>query len=391
MAKLTQSPDDGKSYHREGEVREMNWAKIVLIIAAGALVIAIAVASLPLPGAAEPVEAIPERWAQAGHADTTSRSFTYWNDDDPPVIPVGCAQCHSLYGYLDYLGLNDRTPGQVDEPAHIGSVVYCYACHNEVAQSRTSVVFPGGAEVTGLGWESACMSCHYGTESTVSVNAAIEGLELDEVSEDLAFLNVHYGIAAATQMGSEAAVGYQYEGKDYVGRYMHVPGFVTCIDCHDAHSTAVSPADCAPCHANVVTYDDLYAIREVSIDYDGDGNVQVGILEEIRTFHDTLFEAIQTYAEEIVEVPLVYADRFPYWFFVDEDADREPDPAELTFANRYQSWTPRLLRAAYNYHFVTEDPGAFSHNPQYVLQLLYDAMEDLAEQVPVNMEAFTRP
>jgi hypothetical protein len=369
----------------------MGWAKIVLVVAAVALVVAVGFASLPILEASQPVEAIPALWSQAGHSDTTSRSFTYWDDDDPPVIPEDCAQCHSLYGYLDYLGLNGRTPGQVDEPAAVGSVVYCYACHNEVAQSRTSVVFPGGAEITGLGWDSACMSCHYGTESTASVNEAIAGLDLDEVSEELGFLNVHYGIAAATQMGAEAAVGYQYDGKDYVGRYLHVDGYATCIECHDAHSTAISPADCAPCHANVVVYDDIYAIREATTDYDGDGNVDAGILEEIRVFHDTLFEAVQTYAEDVVGVPIVYGDRFPYWFFVDIDADHEPDPEELTFANRYQSWTPRLLRAAYNYHFVTEDPGAFTHNPLYVLQLLYDAMEDLAEQVPVEMEAFTRP
>ncbi len=369
----------------------MNWAKIVLIVAAAALVFAIVWASVPLSGAAEPVQAFPERWSQSGHADTTSVSFTYWDDDDPPVIPVGCAQCHSLYGYLDYLGLNDRTPGQVDAPAHIGSVIYCYACHNEVAQSRTSVVFPGGAEITGLGWDSACISCHYGRASTVSVNQATEGIGVDEINEDLTFINVHYGIAAATQMGSDAAIGYQYDGKDYVGRYLHVPDFVTCIDCHDAHTTAITVNDCAPCHANVVVYDDIYDIRELTTDFDGDGNVTKGILAEIQVFHDTLFEAILAYAEEIVEVPLVYGDSFPYWFFVDEDADGEPDPAELTFANRYRSWTPRLLRAAYNYHFVSQDPGAFTHNPQYALQLLYDSMEDLAERVTVDMEAFTRP
>ena len=40
--------------------------------------------------------------------------------------------------------------------------------------------------------------------------------------------------------------------------------------------------------------------------------------------------------------------------------------------NRYRSWTPRLLKAAYNYQVVSKDPGAYTHNPTYALQLLHD-------------------
>ncbi len=369
----------------------MTWGKIVVVAAAAALLVAIGFASVSFLQPAESLEAIPGQWTEAGHADTTSLSFTYWDDDDPPVIPVGCAQCHSLYGFLDYLGLDGKTPGQVDEPAHIGSVIYCYACHNDAAQTRTSVVFPGGAEVTGLGWESMCLSCHYGRQSTVSVNEATAGVEADTVSEELSFLNVHYGVAAATQYGSEVAVGYQYPERVYVERYRHVENWETCIDCHNAHSTQISVEDCAACHANVVEYDDIYAIREATTDYDGDGDVQKGIKAEIETFHTTLYDAILAYADDVVGVPMIYADQFPYWFSVDPETDGEPDLSELGFADRYQSWTPRLLRAAYNYQFVKKDPGAFTHNPEYALQVLYDSMEDLAERVPVAMDAYTRP
>jgi len=30
----------------------------------------------------------------------------------------------------------------VDEPAPVGSVIYCYACHNEPAHELTRVLFP---------------------------------------------------------------------------------------------------------------------------------------------------------------------------------------------------------------------------------------------------------
>ncbi len=366
----------------------MDWPKLITIVAALALVAAVAQATFSIIDRPEPLEAIPAQWTQSGHSDRTSLSFTYWDDDDPPVIPEGCAKCHGLYGYLDYLGLDDRTPGQVDEPSPVGSVIYCYACHSEPAHELTSVVFPGDTEVTGLKWtEANCMNCHSGRASTVGVNEAIEGLEADTVDEELEFINVHYGVAAATLMGAEVAVGYQYADREYVGRYAHAPDYARCTDCHDAHSLKINPRDCAPCHANVVDYDDIYDIRELPTDHDGDGNTQKGILAEIEALHTALYAAIHYYAAEVVEDPILYGDAFPYFFFKEIDAEEQ----DLTFPNRYLSWTPRLLRAAYNYHYVHQDPGAFSHNPEYVLQLLYDALDDLSEKAPVDMERYTRP
>jgi hypothetical protein len=49
------------------------------------------------------------------------------------------------------------------------------------------------------------------------------------------------------------------------------------------------------------------------------------------------------------------------------------------------------LSAAYNYHFVKMDPGAFAHNPKYVIQLMYDSLADLGAQVPVDMSGLVRP
>ena len=47
-------------------------------------------------------------------------------------------------------------------------------------------------------------------------------------------------------------------------------------------------------------------------------------------------------------------------------------------SNQYNAWTPRLLRAAYNYQYVAKDPGAFAHNGTYILQALYDSLDDLS-------------
>ena len=67
------------------------------------------------------------------------------------------------------------------------------------------------------------------------------------------------------------------------------------------------------------------------------------------------------------------------------------EPGEAIFPNRYQSWTPRLLRAAYNYQFVAKDHGAFAHNPHYVMQLMFDSLADLSQVATVDMTGLTRP
>ena len=53
------------------------------------------------------------------------------------------------------------------------------------------------------------------------------------------------------------------------------------------------------------------------------------------------------------------------------------DPEEVNPGNRFDAWTPRLVKAAYNYQFAKKDPGGYVHNPRYVLQLLHDSVMDL--------------
>jgi hypothetical protein len=96
---------------------------------------------------------------------------------------------------------------------------------------------------------------------------------------------------------------------------------------------------------------------------------------------DLLFAAIQKYAADKAGTPIVYdAGSYPY-FFIDTNANGVADPDELTSANAYASWTPRLLRAAYNYQWVQKDPGAFAHNGKYIVQILYDSIQDVGGDV----------
>jgi len=126
-------------------------------------------------------------------------------------------------------------------------------------------------------------------------------------------------------------------------------------------------------------------------DYDGDGNFEEGIYNEITTLYDALYDAIQTYAADVAGTAIAYdSHAYPYWF-IDTNENGEADPDEANFGNQYASWTPRLLRAAYNYQYVTKDPGAYSHNPLYIIQVLYDSLSDLGTQVDVDMTGMARP
>jgi hypothetical protein len=324
---------------------------------------------------------VEQLWQTSAHADAEARAFTNWNrgpdetdEDQPAVIPKACAKCHSTTGYHDYLGLDGSTAGEVDNAAPVGTTIECEVCHNDVTKDKHSSVMPSGAEITGLGKENVCLDCHQGRQSTVSVNEATAGLDEDEINEELSFLNIHNNAAGATQHGTEAQGGYEYEGRKYSGLYTHVTDFETCIACHNQHTLQVDARKCRACHVEAVDTANLRNIRVRRVDYDGDGDNSEGIADEIETIRERLLLAIRIYAARTEGLDnIVYEDRNPYFF----DEDGEP----------YATWTPRLLRAAYNYQYAVKGVGGYAHNSQYTIQLLYDSLYDLGAGSP----AMTRP
>lgn len=336
--------------------------------------------------AAEPIESATMGWTESGHANWDSPSFTFWQNGEPALIPARCASCHSLTGMVDYLGLRGTETGSVSGPVATGTVISCNACHNAGALRLEAVEFPSGAMVNAIGREAVCLHCHQGLASTESVAEEIAGLEDDEVYPDLGFISVHYGVAAATLVGSQARGGYQYPGMEYVGRFEHVENYRACDECHNPHSLQVDPLACSSCHVYVTSTTDLDTIRHNTPDYDWDGDVSEGIAGEVETFEELLYQAMQRYAREVAGMALVYdAEAFPY-FFEDPEGDGEAGSADA-----YSDWTPRLVRVAYNYHLLQQDRGAWAHNAEYVLQLLYDSLLDLSEVVPTEIERLRRP
>ncbi len=302
---------------------------------------------------------VEEAWAASAHNNLDTRSFTHWDEDEPSEVPVECAKCHSTPGYLDFLGADGSSPGQVDVPAPTGSTIECDACHNDIAESKDFAVMPSGLEITGLRQESNCLECHQGLASSIQVAETVADHPKDTVNIDLSFPDIHNNAAGATFYGIEAKGGGEYPQYDFAARFYH--GFDTCATCHDPHTLQVRADKCSACHLGATTIEGVRTIRLSRIDYDGDGDISEGLSGEIETMKEKLLITIRLYAAVTDGAELI--------------------SYEGSFVNKageaYTTWTPSLLQAAYNYHYAAKDVGSYSHNPKYSMQLLYDSIDDL--------------
>lgn len=355
-----------------------------------AVISAIAAAATLASGAASAQDSpslsmIVEGWAASGHADAEAEAFAHWNDEGE--IPPQCATCHAGAGFRDFHGIDGSAPG-IEAPLPVGGVVDCDTCHADGVTTITEIAFPSGLSLPVLENAATCMTCHQGRNSGPSVVSRIEGMEPDAVNPELSFINPHYAAAAATLLGSEAHGLYEYPEQVYIGRFAHVGETTTCTSCHDPHALTVAVEACAECHAGATS---TLAIRAQTTDFDGDGDTAEGIAGEIETLRGILMAAIIAYGSEVAGTPVVYsAAAFPY-FFTDSDGDGAVGAEEAVRDNRYASWTPRMLAAAYNYQFATKDPGAYAHNPRYVLQALHDSIADLASAMDWQPPVIARP
>ncbi len=319
-------------------------------------------------------------WFRSAHADAAAEAFRHWDGEEE--INSACATCHSGEGFRDYHGLDGTAAGSVEGPINTGGVVDCGTCHNAGLSEVTEVAFPSGLMHPVQGVEASCMTCHQGRTAGITVSKALGDLELDTPNPELRFINPHYATAAATWLGAYGGSGYHYEGKEYSGRFFHARPVSSCVSCHEPHTLEVAFEPCLTCHqAN--TPEEIRIARQ---SYDGSGDTTKGIRSDIQANAAMLLDMVKTYASDVAGAPMIYdGTRYPY-FFSDANGDGVADQNEGRPVT-YGAWTPRSLRAAYNWKLVTADPGNFAHNPPYMLELLYDTIEDLSEPLGVSMES----
>lgn len=321
-------------------------------------------------------------WLTSGHADSTAEAFVHWDEDSPQEIPSRCSKCHSTHGAVSFF--TTGAPATVP----IGTTVECQVCHTDpeagTVRDHTAVTFPSGAMAEELGPEAICMECHQGRASKKSVDDEIADAGVtddDTISPSIGFINIHYFAAAANQFGTVADGGYEYAGKTYDARFSHVTDYNACNTCHDPHSLRVELGPCNTCHAGVT---DPKTIRYYGsfTDYDGDGNMEEGMYDELEGLKPILYQALQTYANDVTGYPIAYdSHAYPY-FFNDTNANGMADSDEASYGNRYTSFSARLLKAAYNYQVSLKDPAGYAHGGKYIIQLMYDSIMDLNSVLP---------
>ena len=319
-------------------------------------------------------------WARSGHANASSESFAHWNEEGE--IPPVCASCHSGAGFRSLYGLDGSAPGLPEHPVPTGGVVDCETCHNAGLSQVKAVKFPSGLIHPAEPGEVSCLTCHQGRAAGVVLEKALADKSEDTPHSELGFINPHYAVAAATWLGGYGAAGYHYPGKSYSGRFFHARPVASCASCHNPHTLQVSQQTCATCHEESTVHE----IRLSRQSYDGSGDLNKGIRTDIASNADVLKAMLIEYAAAVSGTPVAYdGHRYPY-FFTDANGDSRADENEGN-PIPYNAWTPRLLKAAYNWKFITADPGAFAHNPHYALELLYDSIENLADSLDRDIVA----
>jgi hypothetical protein len=276
-----------------------------------------------------------------GHFAGSEEAFRHWDEDGE--VSASCSRCHSADGLPLFL-----TQG-VTINQEISNGFKCETCHDSESEAGfparfevTSVTFPSGATITSEEPQDQflCMTCHQGRSSGLDVDASI-------AAGRFRFLNIHYFAAGATRYGSEVNGAYQYAGKTYAGLNEHVEKADECTECHDPHELEVQyEAVCSNCH-------------------------ELAELEEAATVVDEyaalLYAAMEAYTETAGSKIVYNSGRYPYFF----------DEAGEQFAG----WDAEIMRAAYNYQYAQKDPGAFAHNGDYILQVLYDSIQALGGDV----------
>jgi hypothetical protein len=343
--------------------------------------------------------AIKPIFAGSPHGNTQAPAFTHWDTAKPQEVPAVCAHCHTSAGFQEYLAMG-KVANNLPAPA---GPLECATCHqiDSMPERRAvkEVSLPSG-KVVSFGDTSdsnLCIECHQARTSKQAVNkqisdfqvtdpdAPVKPIQVDGVQKTFGFIDSHYQGVAGIWFGSDAQIAYEYDSKSYAGAFPHMSADTKnlgCAGCHDPHAGTVRLDLCKTCHAGIQSVDQIRAVTDLT-DWNGDGDVKEGINAEYQSLRSALLAEIVTYTSNKNKDAIEYDPSVrPFWF-IDENGDGKHNPDEKAFT----AWTARLLKAAYNYNFLSKSTGAAYHNPSYVLQIAYDSIADLGG----NVSKFTRP
>ncbi len=329
-----------------------------------------------------------------------------------------CARCHTGAGFKDYIGADGSADnhlagytgaapvtaaGVLDVTTTVANGFNCTQCHNgatvlgggTLATVQLPQVSGNGITVTVDKVAAICGQCHTGARN--GRNIAQLGFQLGAPTDWDAQLAVannkvvrpHYLSALSTFLGEDAGVYAQIAGNNYTARNQH-GGLTACTACHDPHTGRLPEdkdilAKCGGCHNDeltglpVTTFAQLEDSRQFGFegDIDGDGTAEP-LNVEIAGLKAKLNTALQNYALNVGGKAICVAAGSSgladsAYILVDSGVACGTAPNNGAYVN----FTGRSLRAAFNIMAITNDPGAWAHNPRYAIEILYDTIADL--------------
>lgn len=300
-------------------------------------------------------------WARSGHADYLDRGIGGYKDRlnrAPSTVQsynsasnTSCVPCHTEAGYVTYLSGGTQSARFVAPERK--NFLGCAACHDSAATASVkhvrqiaSFTFPSGMAVSGAGNSMVCFKCHGGRAAKATVDAAVPAGGV------YSFVHIHYFPAAPMLYGPAAQGGYEYAGRSYSNNASHIG--VSCIGCH----MAAGPSNNWNVGGHTLNMEDGGALNTTACSslschgavstFDVNGNGRQATVAALLGLLDTALS----------NSGVLKASPFEYPYFTN-----------ITTAVQ--------LRAAYNYKFVYNDPGAYVHNYRYAAQLVYDSLDEL--------------
>lgn len=310
--------------------------------------------------AEEPFNLEAIQWVKSGHANpNTDRSN------------IGsCARCHSGYGFIDFIDTEVDKGHSVTLGFNQVSCAVCHDPHKVNDQTNpmqlrnvANVTLGNGEVVTDGGRGRFCGSCH------------ISRRNAETYVEDF---HDHFGPHHSNQLDMLAGKNAITFGKD-IPSGSHITAVTDlCIGCHMAatppegqpghnsmgeHTFAMHSEEdgvdnvdaCLPCHT-FTSFNDFMA----DFDFDEDGTIETA-REEIMGTMDNIGMFLPPFGEPEV---VVDTTEFPL-----------------------ETYTPIILRAAYNYAFVEDDGSYGMHNFDFAMGLLQATLDTLRNVTSVE----TRP
>jgi hypothetical protein len=326
-----------------------------------------------------------------------------------------CAQCHE--GRESTISVSKKLPAVAETTTTGGTqttITSAAAGWTANGWANYYLLFTAGAHTGiyrkisandasgGLTWLTPLPTAVAAGEKFVIVNAGTTGTKPLDATAATSFTNSHYLAAAAILWGTDAKVAMEYPyattanttakasnvvnppgAPMYSGRNLHAVNYGDCTSCHNQHTLEIKTDVCGNCHfkedgSPITTLAELEEGSQYGFwgDVDGDG-AEDGIRAEVQGIEALLFKAIYTYAANVDlgsgVKPICYnSAAYPYWF----NTTNTDGTCDATPSN-YATFSPRLLRATYNYNLLMREPGNWAHNPRYAIQLAYDGIVDL--------------